>query len=257
MSDTAAPDVSGILALPSATPGAVPAASPAVADAATPPPASATPPPAATGAKDNAGVVFDPAIHETDKSTGLGKLAKATGKWMLKRGNGARAAAGKPMAGAVKSSLVLPPEVIKANIAPPAAPPASGEAPLPTGPVSVTVVSDTPVPQAPPVALADYESTAVGVTHATWAVFQMLGGPKWEPASDEISAWSKAWQRVWHHYQWPIVGPLVELIILAFRAAQKRTDTTKVRGLFAGVWRWAKGGNFSEPAPANDENKAA
>lgn len=252
MTTTTNPDPSGVLTMPTATPGAVAADPPAAVDA-NPATVPAAPPasPPASAAVDQAGVAFDPIRHEVDKATGTGKLSRL-GRWMLKRGNGARVAAGKPMAGAT-STLVIPKEALRpadqvpgpVPAAPAANPGQAGTAPLPTGPVQVSVAP----PAAPaPLDLEAYESTAVGVAHGVWAVAQMAGGPKWEPTSDEVSAWSKALQRVWHHYQLPIVGPLVELVILAFRSSAKRTDSRQVRGLFAKSWRWARGGRFNDPA---------
>ncbi len=202
---------------------------------------------------DQAGVAFDAGKHELDKVTGTGRLSKS-GRWMLKRGNGSRIAAGKPPAGAIKSNLILPPDHQAAAPPAPTAPgqpegPASagtapGTAPLHKGPVTVTV--GLPPPPAP-TALEDYESTAVGMANGVWACAQLMGGPKWEPTPDEVGAWSKALQRVWHHYQLPIVGPLVELVILGFRSAAKRADSSRVRGFFSAAWSWARGGRFQAP----------
>mgnify|MGYP000234512506 CR=1 FL=1 len=97
-----------------------------------------------------------------------------------------------------------------------------------------------------PLGLEDYAATATGVTQGAWALFRLWWGPKWEPASDEISAWSQAVKRVWHHYQLPLVGPVIELLIVGFQSAAKRADSGKVRGWFAGAWRWARGGSFHD-----------
>lgn len=239
------PDPSGVLTMPTATPGAV-----AMDPVSIPPAGNGS----AAAIVDGSGAPFDPLKHEVDKMTGGGKLSRF-GRWMLKRGNGARVAAGKPMAGAT-STLVIPKEAQRpADAVPEAVPTATepGTAPLPRGPVSVSIAPEASAPVA--LDLEAYESTAVGVSNGVWAVAQMTGGPKWEPTADEVSAWSKALQRVWHHYQLPIVGPLVELVILAFRSAAKRTDSRQVQGLFARSWRWAKGGRFNDPAeqtPAQD-----
>lgn len=241
--ESAAAAAEGSMPLPNPTPGILEAR-----EGAAPAPDQPSPSAGAGEApKDNKGVPFDPAKHEQDPATGLGRLSKQ-GTWKLKRGNGSRAAAGKPMAGAMQGKLVLP--ASEASPAPadgkPAEPPPTGTIP----PGAVVESIHTQVPPPPPVPLADYETTAVGVSHATWALFQMLGGPKWEPDKEEVGAWSKAWQRVWHHYQLPLVGPLIEVVILAGRAAAKRSDGSKARKWVAGAWRWVRGGTFAEPEPA-------
>jgi len=250
--NTMSEDFASVLALPAATPGAIASqdASPAQADASAAPPDSATPAPDANGEE-----TFNPAIHEVDKTTGLPRRSKLTGRLCLKRGNGSRIAAGKPPAGACKSHLVLPPDVVKQQAAAtmgtaPAAPPqAGGTVPMPTGPVSVQVVPPPEPAAPPPVPLGDYEATAAGVTHATWAFFQMLGGEKWTPSPEEVGDWSRVWQRIWHRYQWPVVGPLFELVFLFCKSAAKRADTGKMRGFIAGAWRWARGGRFRDEQP--------
>lgn len=229
----------GSIPLPNPTPGILEARGDSTPDQ--------VPPPTASGAKDNRGTVFDPFKHETDPATGLGRLS-AQGAWKLKRGNGARVAAGRPLAGATHGKLVLPASEAHnvENPAPGSTPGAAAPASLPPG-VTLQSVQTVPPPAPPPIAEADYANTALGVSHATWGVFRLLGGPRWEADKDEISAWSKCWQRIWAHYQLPLIGPVVELVILGVQAAAKRTDGTKAKSWIAGAWRWAKGGKFSEP----------
>lgn len=236
--ETTTPDPSGVLSLPTATPGAIP---------------DAPGEPAATAGPDGPGPL-DPAVHEIDKATGLGRMNKAGTRWMLKRGNGARQAAGKPLAGSVKSRLVIPPDAM-----PPASQAAPGPQSAPGGPATPSQVADAVKSGAtvnvlpssslppPPIPMDDYEATAVGVTHATWGIFQMFGGEKWKPQDGEVDDWRRCWQRIWHRYQWPLLVPLAELIILFTRSAARRVDTSKARGFFAGAWRWARGGQFNDP----------
>lgn len=233
------------LALPSATPGIVDAR--AGADAA----ASAPSAGAATGALDDHGTPHDPAVHETDPATGLGRLSR-DGAWKKKRGNGSRAAAGKPLAGATQGKLVIPssqvqpgdemPPTVTVSAAPGAPAPA-----IPSG-ASVTGVAATP-PMVETKTMEEYETTAVGMSQGLWAVFRSAGGPAWDPDKDEERAWARAIQRVWFHYQLPIIGPVIELLILTVRAFAKRSgeDGSRLRRWVAGAWRWVRGGSFSEP----------
>ena len=237
------PDASGLLTLPDATPGASPAQAGAAPVAGGP----STPAPAANVARDRAGVAFDPTIHEVDRVTGTGRLS-IKGLWMRRRGNGARVAAGKPMAGATsgnKPSLVIP----------------DGVSPAPAGGADkrtdmVTDANGTATPsaassdQAPPVtteaapatqALGDYDTTAEAVTNGVWAVAQMAGGSKWAPETDEWKAWKFCLQRLWFRYGLPQIGPLAELFILAGRAVAKRCDSGDVKGFFMSAWQWANG----------------
>lgn len=250
------PNPEGILTLPEATPGAI--APPATPTAATPAVQPEGPAPAGEAAAvDQAGVALDPAVHEIDKATGTGRLSRL-GRWMLKRGNGARAAAGKPMAGAVKSNLVIPRPPPSSSAVPPPGSTAGaspGASPAHAGGIQVEVMPPGTVNPPPRIGLEEYESTAVGVSNGFWACAQMIGGPKWEPTTDEVSAWSKAIQRVWHHYQLPLVGPLVELVILGFRSAAKRADSSKVRGFFSASWSWMRGGRFEAPRDVAGDNQ--
>lgn len=239
----AAQALAGVAELPRATAGVAPSA-----------PTDAAAPPASGGQVDAAGVAFDPALHES--AAGVPRR-KGDGTWQLKRGNGARKAAGTPLLNLFGGGKP------KANAAAPAAPPAAPSPPPPStsfiaddapatgGPTpgaSGAVVDGVPSPEGPR-PIEAYDATAAGLTHAMFAVAQLLFGPAWEAATAEHKAWVDANRRVLHHFQLPILGPFIEWLVLALTtAAKRRNDPTTIHRVTS-AWRWLTGGPFRQPAP--------
>lgn len=257
-------EVAKLFQLPSATPGVV-----------DPIPSKVQPATgSASGEVDHHDVVYDPRRHE--------HRIRPNGHWALKRGNGARLAAGKPLAGASSGHSMRvsadPAPAPSVSIEPPAtageavtqpqgsrlgpflaldeakaspvsggpqnasAPPAAGGAPM------VPEVMRTP---------QDYHLTAEGITQAQFGVMSMALGKAWEAEPQEAKAWTEAWKRTMAHYQTPILGPIVELIVLGIGSVSKRWHDATTNARVGGFWRWIRkqppkvaGDNTPSPARA-------
>lgn len=239
MTDTidAAAALAGSAILPQGTPGLTGAA-----------------PPPAGGQVDARGTTFDPALHEVDPAGQPRR--RVNGEWQRKRGNGARAAAGKPPVGAVRGFR-------------PAGAPAPGPAPQPPPradpraqfpgldqvvpdvppPAGGTIHDAQPAPEAGPRSLEDYSATAQALTHGQFSALRLVFGDAWEASKDEHDRWAEAWRRLLHHYQLPVVGPIIEWLVLAVVTVAKRASDAQTRLRTMAIWRWLNGGKFSTPPP--------
>lgn len=265
------------MVLPQATPGVVD-------------PLPSGPAPVLSGGKevDRHGVAFDPAKHE--------HRIRPNGHWALKRGNGARAAKGLPFAGATSGrrlavsadparppTVAIPPESATAEPAAgdSAAAPATAFRPgaflapeVPAAGSGATVAGNAQeppggaaAPAAAPVPVAsltpqDYQLTAEGITGAQFGLASMALGPAWEPDRAERQAWTAAWARTMAHYQTPILGPVVELVVLAIGSVSRRFHDATTQSRVGAFWRWmrrqpAAGAGASPTAAAGGSNPPA
>jgi hypothetical protein len=254
-------DMTALMQLPQATPGVVsPLVSPMTTGAA----------PAHGGELDRHGVAYDPRRHE--------HRIKANGSWALKRGNGARLAAGKPLAGstsghaprakdepaAPETTATTCPQVQPGPVAQPQESRpgpflAMGEAGVPPeamgpGNASVPPASAAGTTMVPEVMRgpADYQLTAEGLTSAQFGIMSMALGKAWEPEREESKAWTEAWKRTMAHYQTPILGPLLELFVLLVGSVSKRWHDATTNARVGAVWRWMR----KEPKPAQPDKVA-
>lgn len=228
--------------LPMGTPEAgAPAAPPAAPAPPVDPPAAPAPSPTALGLLDGKGQAHDPAVHVSPPRLNV------RGVWACKPGNAGRKAAGKPMVGAWGKRDQVPDQPKDATPAPePAAPPVV---------TSTLVWSDDPIPgqpgEAAPVELRPreaYTATARSVVVAQFGIAQMAMGKAWDPEPAERKAWEQAWMDLMHHYQMPVVGPILGLIILAIDSIAKRRNDPETKERAKALWQSLMG-TFRRPAP--------
>lgn len=218
------------------------------------PKAAPGPIPAPQGDVDAKGVPFDPTRHE--------RRRKGDGTWCLKRGNGARRAAGLPNAGMLfqqakpATSPAPAPAAAPVDAAAPSPAPAPAAVPAPEFAPGSRLGSLPPdgdgiVPEietAPTLTEADYQPTGEALSRGFFAFAQLaLDHEPWEPAPGEQKALAGALTRVWHHYTLPRIGPIAELLLVLLPIFAKRSDAPKTRrafGWFADLFR------RREPKPA-------
>lgn len=222
--------------LPDATPGLVPGAG----SSASPEPSPAAPAvPAPAANRDRRGTAWDPAIHENPPRLNADRV------WAKLRGNAARRSKGLPPSGAVRVSTrpAAPageepaPQVAEAPQPPPMQsqpPPADMLGGAPGG----AVIDAEPVPSAglelrP---LEAYAGTAAAVTDGTFAIARWTMGPAWEYRTGERRDFAAAWQRLMHHYQTPIIGPALEVIMLTIGAFAARSEDKQTRSVLGRLW---------------------
>lgn len=202
-------------------------------------PAPAVPP---AGAQlDRFGVPFDAMIHEP------GALAK-DGHWKRKRGNGARVAAGKPIFVPPPTREAKPASDAPAAAAAPVAP-APAAAPGPTAPLASQLVlpgrpGPTPAGAAPlPELLPEsaYDDTAENLTRGLWGMLEMMLGKAWRVEVQESAAYKSAFQRLWFQHQWPRLGPVISLVLLAVGSLSKRRDDPTTQKVGRTAWGWLRG----------------
>lgn len=234
--------------LPRATPGVVAQvpqdATPAPAGDTNAPPAAPTPQPnpdrAPVGTQDRRGERHDPRIHEVPARI------NAQGAWARKRGNAARLAAGKPLAGITSGAQPRPrpdPAPSAGTTPTPASPSGQDSQPPPASVLNGAPPVVDGVPMGAEMAarpLEDYAGTAVGITEGQFGALQLAFGKAWEPGRDERSAWVNAWQRTLHHYQVTPFGPLVELVILAVSTIAKRRSDPETKEKAGRLWDFLK-----------------
>jgi hypothetical protein len=236
--------------LPQGTP-ATPAAAPAPAA-----------PPAST--PDKAGQVWDARYHDPRQ------ILNAHGCWAKLRGNAARKAKGLPPSGATTGKAFRPaapapesgptsPEVAPtAQPAPDPAPTASQPPPPElTGAAPPPIRDGVPVgPEAMPEArpLEAYQATAVGLVDGASTVAQLTMGNAWILKPEESRGLTGAVQRVLHHYQLPVVGPLVELALVLLPIIGRRRNDPQTRDVVGNVLAWFK--RKGQPAPTVDPYRA-
>jgi hypothetical protein len=240
MNTTAPIPAADLLSVPPDLPQGTPLSS------ATTPPVAAPPP----STPDRAGQVWDGTYHETPPRL------NAEGKWAKLRGNAARRAKGLPPTGAFtgKAFAARP----APDLAAPAPQPVPAPDPLPfasqpppaamlggvegaTGPV-LDAVADT-LPDARP--LEAYGPTAAGLVDGTFGVAQLTMGKAWELTSQERRSLVDCSQRVLHHYQAPVLGPLLELVLLLVPIIGKRRSDPETRAAWKGLLAW-----FTKPRSA-------
>lgn len=183
-----------------------------------PPP---SPDAAQEGERDAAGEAFDPSKHEPRRA--------ADGRWRRKRGNGARLAAGRPLAG-LRSKVVLPPPPAPT----PYRSPMGEDTAEPAGP-GVPVVQAELAPGLP---LEDYAATGASLASLLWLVLRAALGPAWDPKEGERERYAEAFQRTWHTYQLPRLGGWLELVGLGAQSATARAGDAETRGRVARFARW-------------------
>lgn len=220
---------------------------------ATPPPAAAPPP----STPDKLGQVWDGTFHESPPRL------NAAGCWAKLRGNAARKAKGLPSTGWAAGRAATPVNInpisdIKSDNTqpPPVDPPASASQPPPpelTGAPGPVPVHDGIVDPILPIDMRPFEAyagTAAGAVDGTFGVAQLTMGKAWELAPSERRSLVDATQRVLHHYQAPIVGPLLELILVLIPVIGKRRNDPETRSVVASVLTWWR--NRGRPAPQAD-----
>jgi hypothetical protein len=146
----------------------------------------------------------------------------------------------------------------------PAAPvqPAAPAAPTASDPPPVTMTSEAPpildgvpmldqaAPQLRP--FESYAGTAAGAVDGTFAVAQLTIGKAWELAPQERRSLTDATQRVLHHYQTPILGPLLELVLILIPVVAKRRNDPETRSVMSALLAWMKRGGKPAAPPQND-----
>lgn len=201
---------------------------------------------AAGGLLDDDKQPFDPALHQVD-AFGNPKRT-AAGRWARKTGNGARKAAGKPLAGNLtKGALPLPkaeesPAEAPAGQPDPSgfiAPPKAGESAQAAGQPAAggDKVHDA---ELAPVELTPDEckATARAVINGSIGIARMTRGEHWTPDEAERSELIDSLSRIWAAYHLPRLGPVVEfamvLISFIFNGEKRRED-------LKALWNWALG----------------
>ncbi len=199
------------------------------------PPAAAAPPPTTP---DIDGAVWDGRFHEAPPRL------NARGGWARLRGNAQRKAKGLPPSGAsacMQSKPVHAPS--------PAAPPPPVEA-APTAstppPPELTSSAPPPIHDGVPVGaeapeqrpFESYAPTATGLVDGSFGVAQLTMGKAWELTPPERRAVTDATQRVLHHYQAPLLGPLIELILVLIPVITKRRHDLETRTTIARLITW-------------------
>lgn len=228
--------------------GPDPRVTPRIADGTQPPPLA---PSAATSPEaDDFGVAFDPSRHER-------ALVQVPGgkRWRLKRGNAARAAAGKPMilpGGRVSVPPGQNPPLKSTAIA------SADPAPMPS---QSTVAPDSPTPgesgtvdavtaPASPLTIQECEIAAKAATNGVLAGARMWRGEHWTASPSEHTELVGSLSRVWMHYGLPRLGPLAEyglvVVTFIFSAEQRRKD-------LRALWNWLLG---RKPTPEPETSDA-
>lgn len=231
--------------LPQGTPAA-PAASPPVA----------APPPSTL---DRDGKAWDRTYHENPPRL------NAEGRWAKLRGNAQRRAQGKPPTG-VAAGLAWKPPAVDPTASPAAPSPTQPPAPDPTPTASQPPPPELTGPAPPPIRdgvpmppgvdqvelrpLESYQATAVGMVDGAATVAQLTMGKAWILRTDEHRGLVGAVQRVMHHYQLPIVGPLLELVLVLLPIIGRRRDDPETRQVVGNVLTWWR--NRGKPAPVVD-----
>ena len=223
------------------------------------PPAAAAAP-SSGGRPDSKGEAFDPAKHEADANGN--PRTKRDGTWQRKRGNGARKAKGLGLMNLFGLGKDVPaPEAGPATV--PAAstegaPPAAGSSFLATpGPATPGANGAAPGADAPEEPTSNtidaYDATAASLTHGQFAVLSLVFGPAWVASKTEHDRWVDMWRRLWFHYQLPVVGPLIEFVILSVTTVSMRRNDEETKRRVGSVWRWMRGGHFKEPKDVEGE----
>lgn len=217
---------------------------------------------------DPDGVRFDAARHESDRNGNPQR--RADGRWKKKRGNGGRKANGHPLLNLFASKTddkkravpdAVPDAVphvqtaeIETNTEQPNNSGSSFMADAPSAGAAGQTVQGVVVDAAPQKTLQDYDSTATSLTHGQFAVLQMLLGPAWQSDKEEHRHHVDAWRRVLHHYQFPVIGPLLELGIVLCTSIAKRSGDVETNSRVSGIWRWLTG-QKSRPAIADEQGE--
>lgn len=192
--------------------------------------------PAALPATDRDGARHDPTRHESPPRL------NAERRWARLRGNAARKAQGLPPSGAFGQRAAKPaPDGAEQPEQPaPAAtpePPPSVSTPPPAAMLGGGPVRDgVPDPEQAQRPFADYATTAAGLVDGTLGLAQLGISDAWKATPQERTVLVGAVQRVCHEYQAPVLGSLVELVLVVIGfAAKRRTDTdtmTLLRRMF-------------------------
>jgi len=193
--------------------------------------------PATLPDKDLDGLPHDPKRHESPPRL------NAERRWAKLRGNAARKAQGLPPTGrtfgpAKPAPAVDPAAEQPAPAAPAPEPPPSVSTPPPAAmlgggaPVHDGVVDPEQV-QRP---FADYATTAAGLVDGTLGLAVIGISDAWKATPQERTVLVGAVQRVCHEHQLPVLGSLVELVLVVIGfAAKRRTDAdtmSLIRRLF-------------------------
>lgn len=218
--------------MPTPTPGISSPSHTSVQD----PPAPVTTEAPAPGILDRKGNKHDPVFHEVPARL------NAEGLWAKRRGNAARKAKGLPPSGSTFGAGFKPaaPAVDQAATPPPAAAPASASVPPPVDALNgqPPVVDGVPSPEPMGLPLEAYATTAGGIVDGTLGLAQIGISEAWKATPQERTVLVGAVQRVWHEHQWPILGSVVELILVVIGFAAKRKDDPTTRKRFGALWDW-------------------
>jgi hypothetical protein len=216
-------------------------------------------PPPSTLDRDNK--AWDATFHENPPRL------NSEGRWAKLRGNAARRAAGKPMSGvaANHSPRIRQEGDSSPQPAAPPQPPPPAVDPPPTAsqppPPELTGAAPPPIRDGVPVGpdlgqaelrpLESYQATAVGMVDGAATVAQLTMGKAWVLKPDERNGLVGAVQRVMHHYQLPIVGPLLELVLVLLPIIGRRREDPETRQVVGNLLSWWR--NRGKPAaPASD-----
>ena len=206
------------------------------------------PPPGDPRQVDDHGVTFDRTKHEAD-ANGNGKRRR-DGGWVLKRGNGARKSKGLGLLNLFRGGQPAEqPAPASATDAPTPAPTTGASFLASPGPAPAGGAQPggaAAQPEAAPNPIESYDATAAALTHGQFAVLTIALGPAWEAQPQEHKAWVDMWRRLWFHYQLPVVGPLIEFLILSATTIAKRRGDAETKRRVGGLWRWLRGGNLKE-----------
>jgi hypothetical protein len=205
------------------------------------PTAAAPPGPACDPAvPDPDGTVWDAALHEDPPRY------NAQGRWARRRGNAIRKAKGLPPTGVSAGKAYVAKPAAAPPPPPAAAPPPSASTPPPPeltdGPPVLDAVPDGIAPP-PPLdqgqrPLEAYASTAAGLVDGAATVAQLTMGNAWILKADERRGLVDASQRVLHHYQLPVVGPLLELALVLLPIIGRRRNDPETRQVMGNLLAW-------------------
>lgn len=237
------------------TPPDLPRGTPTTATAA---PAVPSAPPAATLDRDDK--PWDGTFHENPPRL------NAEGRWAKLRGNAQRRAKGLPPSGITANIPWKAPAVdSKAQPAAPLPPaqPAADPAPTASQPPPPELTSGAPpIHDGVPVAgldhveqlrpLESYAATAAGMVDGAATVAQLTMGKAWVLKPDERNGLLGAVQRVMHHYQLPVVGPLLELFLVLLPIIGRRREDPETRNVVGNLLMWFKNRGRAPAAPASD-----
>lgn len=203
--------------------------------------------------RDRDGAAWDPAVHENPPRR------NEKGRWARLRGNAQRRAKGLPMAGIAALAIAKRAESRPDPAAPPAEPPKAVDPPPAASqapPASILAGEATPirdgVPDAGPAPGArpveDYAGTAAGLVDGAFGAAQLSLGPAWLLKTDERRSLVDATQRVLHHYQVPVLGPLLELALVLIPVIGRRRNDPETRRVFGLVLDWWRNRGREKPA---------